>query len=174
MPDEDADGQKRQPQRVVREFQQRKRTLPRWEAANTTYSVRHSVLEHRPERLTTPGIAEIVRGALHFQDGRRCKLHFYTIMPTHIHVVLEPLPRNGGSIALPEIIHSVKSYSGQKVNALVGGRGPLWLGEGYNRMIRCYDEYIDWYSYILLNAPRAGLVDDPRDRPYWWERDWEE
>ncbi len=182
MPESQSHSVSRPPQRVVTEFQARRRTLPRWEAANTTYAIRFSVLEGRPERLTDPGIADIVRGSLHHQDGRRYGLHFYTIMSTHIHAVLAPLPRDGGSIPLPEITHALKSYTahqinklvgatGSLINKLVGATGSLWLDEGYNRMIRCQEEYWDWYNYIWLNPYKAGLVDDPDQWPFWWERE---
>ena len=163
-----ADGNR--PQRVVRQFQKRKRTLPRWEATNTVYSIRASVLPERRERLIAPEIAQVIRGALHFQQDRRCTLHFYSIMPTHVHVVLEPLPRDDGVVPLPEMMHSFKSYTAHQINRLSGTEGKFWLVEVFNRMIRSREEYWEWYEYIRLNAFRAGLVDDPDDWAYWWAR----
>ncbi len=120
--------------------------------------------------MTTPAIAEIVRSSLHHQDGRRYTLHFYNIMSTHVHLVLAPLSRGTGSIPLPEITHALKSYTAHQINKLVGADGQFWLDEGYNRIIRCREEYLDWYNYIRLNPCKAGLVDHPDDWPYWWER----
>ena len=167
---EDRPEQANHPQRVVREFQKRRRTLPRWECTNATYSVRSSLIRERRENLTRPDLASIVQGALHYQDGRRCALHFYSIMPDHLHAVIEPLPREDGCIPLPEIMHALKSFTAHQINRAVGRRGTLWLDEGFNRIIRSQEEYWDWYNYIWLNPWRAGLVDDPHDWPWWWER----
>ncbi len=129
MSQDESRTERQGPQRVVRGFQERKRTLPRWEAANVTYSVRASAREERSEELTQPGIAEIVRGSLHHQDGRRYTLHFYTIMSTHIHAVFAPLPRDDGSVPLPEIMHALKSFTAHPINKLTGTTGSFWLDE---------------------------------------------
>lgn len=161
---------KRSPQRVVRGFQRRMRTLPRWECVNATYSIRCSLLLERREDLTQEPAGGIVREALHYHDGRRDALHFYTIMPDHLHAVIEPLPREGGIIPLPEITHGLKSFTAHRINALAGVRGGLWLSESYSRIIRCSEEYWDWYNYIWLNPWRAVRGEDPHNWPWWWER----
>jgi len=165
-----SDESGRQPaQRVIREFQKRRRTLPRWEAPGSTYSVRASVARERCERLTDPRLGEIVQESLHYHDGRRYRLHFYCLMPDHLHAVLEPMPRDGGSVPLPEIMRAVKGFTARQINVLVGARGAFWLDEGFNRIIRCEEEYWHWYSYIRLNPVKAGLVDDPSEWRWWWE-----
>jgi len=128
------------PQRVVREFQKRRRTLPRWECAHAVYSVRASVRDDRREQLTQPEIAKIVQRSLHHQDGRRYSLHFYCLMRDHLHAAIEPLPREGGSIPLSEIMRTLKGFTARQINRLVGARGPFWLAEAYNRIIRCQEE----------------------------------
>jgi putative transposase len=158
------------PQRVVRQFQKRKRTLPRWEATNSVYSIRASILPERRQRLIAPAIAEVIQEALHFQHDRRCTLHFYSIMPNHVHVVIEPLARDDGVVPLPEIMHSFKSYTAHEINRIAATTGELWRTEVFNRMIRNREEYWEWYEYIRLNAFRAGLVEDPDGWPYWWAR----
>ncbi len=128
------------PQPVVREFQKPKRTLPRWEATNTVYSIRASVLPERRQRLIAPAIAGVIEQALHLQHDRRCKLHFYSIMPDHVHAVLEPLPKDGGVVPLPEIMHSFKSFTAHEVNRMSGVTGGFWRAEVFNRMIRNREE----------------------------------
>ena len=170
MSEQESGADRGVPQRVVRQFQKRRRTLPRWEATNTVYSIRASVLPERRERLIVPAIADVVRGALHYQHERRCTLHFYSIMPNHVHAVLEPLSRDDGVVPLPEIMHSFKSFTAHEINRIVRATGEFWLGEVFNRMIRDREEYWHWYEYIRLNAFSAGLVNDPEEWRYWWAR----
>ena len=162
--------EERGPQRVVNEFQMRKRTLPRWECPEAIYHVRAKVHPERPERLVAPALGEIVRRSLHHGDGSRYELHCYVLMPSHFHAILRPLRRNGGAIPLPEIMQSLKGATAHHINKLVGVTGAFWMAESYNRIIRCSDEYGETFDYIWRNPYAAGLVDDPDDWAWWWER----
>ena len=46
--------------------------------------------------LIQPAIAEKVKEAIHFGDGKEYELIAYTIMPNHVHVVFTPIEENVG------------------------------------------------------------------------------
>jgi len=160
----------RRPQRVIRDFQKRERTLPRWECPGATYHVRASIVPGRPERLTDPDIAEVVSKSLHHDDGGRYLLHCYVLMPDHFHAILQPAGRDDGSVPLPEIMNGIKGSTAHRINRLRKRRGSFWLAESYSRIIRCSSEY-DWtWHYIRTNPIAAGFVDLFHEWPWWWER----
>ncbi|NLO08205.1 MAG: hypothetical protein GX131_20460 [candidate division WS1 bacterium] len=158
------------PQRVIREFQARKRTLPRWECPEATYHVRASICRGRPERLVQPDIARIVTASLHHDDGIRYLLHCYVLMPDHFHAVLHALRRDDGFVPLSEIMQGIKSSTAHRINKLTGRTGSFWLAEGYTRIIRCAEEYRLTYHYIRCNPIAAGFVELPEEWDWWWER----
>ncbi|MBU2508330.1 MAG: hypothetical protein KJ799_16660 [Bacteroidetes bacterium] len=57
-----------------------------------------------PKWLLKPEIAEIVKEAIHFRDGKKYDLFAYTIMPNHVHLVIKPfVERSEVSNKLQEI-----------------------------------------------------------------------
>ncbi len=149
----------------------RKRTLPRWECPEATYHVRATVLRTRRERLVAPALANIVRDALHHDDGVRYVLHCYVIMPDHFHAILHPRRREDGFIPIPEIMRMIKGVSARRINLVAGASGSFWLNESYTRIIRCGDEYRETFHYIWCNPVAAGFVDHPDEWPWWWSRE---
>ncbi len=51
--------------------------------------------------LMRPEIAEIVKEALHYRDGRVIDLHAFCIMSNHVHVIFEPLSRSDWLRSIP-------------------------------------------------------------------------
>ena len=49
--------------------------------------------EFGPHWLAQPEIADIVKEALHYRDGKAFDLHAYSIMSNHVHVIFEPLSK---------------------------------------------------------------------------------
>lgn len=158
------------PDRVIRSFERHKRTLPRWERPGAIYHVRASVLPNRHERLVQAALGNVLRNALHYDDGRRYALHCYVIMPDQFHALLEPRRRDDGFIPVFEIMGMIKGVSARRINQRVGRSGPFWRDGSYTRIIRCSDEYAETYHYIWCNPFAAGLVEHPDEWPWWWER----
>jgi putative DNA methylase len=98
-------------------------------------------------------IASIVeQNILHF-DQMRYKLHAWVLMPNHVHVLLTP--HNG--ILLSEIVHTWKSYTAKKANAILGRTSSFWQQEYFDRMIRNEKHYYAAIEYIHNNPVKAGL-----------------
>jgi len=71
---------------------------------------------------------------------------------------------------LAKIIHSVKSFSSQKINRLEGNSGSLWQDERYDRIVRDEVEFLEKWQYICNNPLKEELVSQPEDYPWLYER----
>jgi putative transposase len=126
--------------------------------------------ETGPRWLSQPEIAEIVKEALHYRDGKVFDLHSYSIMSNHVHVVFASLIRSEYHSALPnksdcqsdlplnKIMQSLKRHTARRANSFLGREGAFWQDESYDRVIRDNDEYIRTVNYVLENPVNAGLV----------------
>lgn len=107
------------------------------------------------------GAAEIVRDALLHFDGVRYDLFSWVIMPNHIHFSFRPFE----GYALKDLMHTIKSYTSNKANQLLGRSGEFWFREYFDRQIRDGDHYLRTVRYIENNPVKAGLCVAPED----WE-----
>jgi REP-associated tyrosine transposase len=117
--------------------------------------------EFGPRWLAQSEIADIVKAALHYRDGKLLDLHAYCIMSNHVHVVFEPLSMSewhSDILPLHKIMQSLKRYTARQANMLLGREGAFWQDESYDRVIRDNNEYIRTVNYVLENPVKAGLV----------------
>lgn len=109
--------------------------------------------------LRYPEIAAMVRDALRFHDGKKYDLKAWVIMPNHAHILLVP---NEGE-HLDKILHSIKSYTAQKANKLLGRSGQFWQHESFDRYIRNAKHYQAVVRYIEENPVKAGFCSTPEE-----------
>lgn len=70
-----------------------------------------------PRFLAEPAVAQVVREAFHFLDGRLFELDVYCIMSNHVHVVFTPWEIGEGEyVPLSRIMHSLKRYTAREIN----------------------------------------------------------
>ena len=117
--------------------------------------------------LRNPRVAAIVQRALEHFDGIRYCLGPWVIMPNHVHLLVRPLV----GYALGAILHSWKSFTAKKINALLGGSGAVWQREYFDRMIRNYRHLLVAARYVYENPVVAGLVERAEDWPFSSVRD---
>lgn len=110
--------------------------------------------------LRESAVAAMVADALRYFEGQRYRLHAGCIMPNHVHAIVEPLP----GYALPELMHSWKSFTAKAANRLLGRTGDFWQQEYYDHLIRDEEDYAHAMRYLLENPAVAGL----RDWPWVW------
>ena len=103
--------------------------------------------------LAKPEAAEIVERALWFFNDERYSLHAYAVMPNHVHILLCLF--HGSDLA--RTMHSLKSFTSNEINKLVGRNGRLWEREYHDRIIRDSRDYDNTIRYILDNPAKAGL-----------------
>ena len=98
-------------------------------------------------------IATMVRNSLLFHDKEKYDLQSWVIMPNHSHILLSP--REGHH--LDEIEHSIKSYTANEANKILGRRGQFWAIECFDRYIRDWRHFNAVVKYIENNPVKAGL-----------------
>ena len=151
-----------------------RRCLPHIRNAGRTYHVRFSVLAAR-HTLDQEWKFAIVEEALLFRHKKQCLNHGYIVMPDHVHVVLQPLPIEGGNVMatrldqyhnLEDIVAGMKKHTSLEINRRSGDSGRLWETEYFDRIVRGEKDLEELIDYIHHNPVRWGLVDKPED--YRW------
>lgn len=112
--------------------------------------------------LRRPDIAEIVEQTLLHFDGQRYRLLAWTIMPNHVHVLIESLDSN----SLGVIISSWKRFSARAANRFLGRSGSFWQDDYWDTYIRNERHLESTIAYIENNAVKAGIVTDAADWPW--------
>ncbi len=114
--------------------------------------------------LRRPDIASLVQNALIYHHDRSYDLHAWVIMPNHGHVLATQLPGKH----LPDILHSIKSYTATTANKILSRRGAFWQHESFDRYIRNYKHYANVIEYIENNPVKAGLCERKEDWQWQW------
>jgi putative DNA methylase len=117
---------------------------------------------HGEAWLRDAGIADTVERALLYFDGTRYRLHSWVVMPNHVHVIATPLEH----WSLADIVHSWKSFTAKKANAILKRSGSFWAREYYDRVIRDEGHHADAIAYVARNPVKAGLCRRPEDWRY--------
>ena len=97
--------------------------------------------------------AEIVANAMLHFNHQRYELDDWVIMPNHVHVLVKPVGEN----KLPDILHSWKSFTANKINEKIGTKGQLWMHESYDHIVRNERALVAIRNYIRQNPVKAGL-----------------
>lgn len=100
-------------------------------------------------QLRLPEIRSIVENAFSYFDSTRYRLLSYVIMPNHVHILFEPITPN----LLPDILHSLKSFTANKINKALGLTGPLWMRDYHDRLIRS-EKHLFWAQRYIANNPK--------------------
>jgi putative transposase len=89
------------------------------------------------------------------------KYHFrlsnFCVMPTHIHLLIEP----GEGTNLSMIMHWIKTQSAKSWNFIHGSKNHLWGDRYFARAIQDPEDYEKVMRYIDQNAVEAGLCLTP-------------
>src|SRR5258706_4890470 len=98
--------------------------LERIALSNRPESLRDELLDQGAGAcwLRRSDIAEVVEQSLFVFDGDRYRLHAWTIMPNHVHVLFTVLTRS----TLSDIVGSWKKYTARQSNRLLGRAGRFW------------------------------------------------
>lgn len=104
-------------------------------------------------------IAQTVEDCLKYFHEEKYKLISWVIMPNHVHCLLLPLE----NIELEKITHSIKSFSAQKANKILGRKGQFWQHESFDRYIRNAEHYKNVIKYIENNPVKANLCEKAED-----------
>jgi len=83
----------------------------------------------------------------------------YCFMPTHIHLILRQLKKDGISIFMSRVLNSYTRYFNLKNKR----KGPLWESRFKNVEVGTDEQLLHLTRYIHLNPVTANLVEDPQD-----------
>jgi putative transposase len=83
----------------------------------------------------------------------------YCFMPTHIHLVLQQLKKDGISIFMSKVLNSYTRYFNLKNKR----KGPLWESRFKNVEVGTDEQLLHLTRYLHLNPVTANLVEDPSD-----------
>jgi REP element-mobilizing transposase RayT len=74
---------------------------------------------------------EITLSAIRYWDGKRIDLDGAVVMNNHVHAMF----RIADGSTLSDLMHSIKSFSSNQINRLLGRKGQLWLDESFDHII---------------------------------------
>ncbi|CAN5315895.1 MAG: REP-associated tyrosine transposase [Pyrinomonadaceae bacterium] len=95
-------------------------------------------------------------------DSERYRLSAWVVMPNHVHLLATP----SNNHTLSGIIHSLKSYTAQEANKLLGRKGQFWQEDYFDRYIRNAEHFARATAYIENNPVKACLCETARDWPF--------
>jgi putative transposase len=147
----------------AKDFRIYRRRLPHYEQPGSVYFVTFKTAE---EFALSDEAKDIVFDSIKFHAEKKYKLFACVVMETHDHIILNPLEVGEATFSLAQILHSIKSYSANRIQRLLNKKGNVWLGENYDRIIRDDEDYQEKFNYIVNNPLKAGLVERPED--YRW------
>ena len=109
---------------------------------------------------------------IHF-DGKRYDLFAACVMPDHVHILFRPLPKADGTQgnpvfwSLPELMHSVKSFTGREINKLENAKGTqVWENEYHDRLMRSDADVEEKFLYICRNPWTENVVGPHEQYPW--------
>jgi|ERR1700676_1314121 len=88
-------------------------------------------------------------------------LYGYVVMPTHLHLLLDP-----GEQALSDILRNYKSKAALSLVNLGTRHGPFWQPRYFDSICRHARNFGEKLEYIHNNPVEAKLVSRPEDWPW--------
>ena len=81
----------------------------------------------------------------------------YCLMPTHFHLIVKQLDKNGISIFISKVLNSYTRY----FNTIHKRKGPLWESEFQSVLVISDEQLLHLTRYIHLNPVTAHLINKP-------------
>ncbi len=108
--------------------------------------------------LRRPEVAGQVEQILRAEDGQAYRLRAWTLMPNHVHIVVDVW-----QTPLARLLHLWKGRSSHAANQLLQRRGTFWEREYFDTLIKDKAHLRKAIRYTEANPMKAGLVRDPRE-----------
>jgi carbamoylphosphate synthase large subunit/REP element-mobilizing transposase RayT len=156
------------PQTLIKQWQEEREAWLKHHPKPWDEKTKHEYDERFPERrdrwlddghgsclLRDRHTAEIVAKTIRQFDGERYFVDSFVVMPNHVHVLVQPKAQHN----LSEILHSWKSFSAKEINQALKRKGPVWMDENYDHIVRDYSELCRQREYIRNNPVKAKLSD---------------
>lgn len=149
-----------------------RRRLPHFERPWAKYMITVATRNHRV--FSSKARDAVLESLLRWKD-HRYGLYAACVMPDHIHLLIEPMVEKeddeGKAVffSLSKILHTIKSFTANRINKIEGASGAVWEAESFDRMIRSESDLQEKFQYITHNPWDADLVKPGADYPWvWW------
>jgi RecG-like helicase/REP element-mobilizing transposase RayT len=156
----------------VSDVRYHRRHLPHFERPWAKYMITMSTRNHR---VLSPEARDIILESILRWNDHRYALYAACVMPDHAHLLIEPMVEREGDkgdgmfFSLSKILHTIKSFTANRVNKVESASGPVWETESFDRMIRSESDLQEKFQYIARNPWDAGVVKPGEDYPWvWW------
>ena len=149
----------------------RRRNLLRFERPWAKYAITFTTRSHR--QLSTEARDIVLESLLRWKD-RRYELYGACVMPDHVHFLIEPMIERDGDCGNPiffpvsKILHSIKSFTANRINKIENSNEPVWETESFDRLIRSESDLQEKFNYISRNPWDAGVVGSDQDYQWLW------
>jgi putative transposase len=148
----------------ITNFRISRRNLSHWEYPGSTYFVTYKTA---PGFLLNNTQKDIVYRSIIYFEEKKYLLHAFVVMSTHVHMIISPQKISENNYySLAQIMHSIKSFSANRIRKDLNIINKVWLDEKYERIVRNDDELVEEMSYIVNNPVKDGIVAKPEE--YEW------
>jgi alanyl-tRNA synthetase/REP element-mobilizing transposase RayT len=149
-----------------------RRNLPHFEKP---WAIYHLIFKTRDHFLLTPAARQITLDALTHFHRDRYELFAASVMPNHVHLLLQPWPKENNSEGKPlfwsigDLMHSIKSYTAKAINKLDESQGrSVWQEETFDRFMRSQSDLEEKFHYVCRNPWEDGLVKEGEEYAFVW------
>jgi RecG-like helicase/REP element-mobilizing transposase RayT len=148
-----------------------RRSLPHFERPCAKYAITFATRNHR--QLSAKARDIVLESLLRWKD-RRYELYAACVMPDHVHLLIEPMIEREGNDANPvffslsKILHSIKSFTANRINKIDNVREAVWETESFDRLIRSESDLQEKFQYITRNPWDTGVVKHGEDYRWVW------
>ncbi len=156
----------------VSEARYHRRRLPHFDRPWAKYMITMSTRNHRV--LTTRSRDAVLESILRWRN-HRYGLYAACVMPDHAHMLIEPMVEREGDegsavfFSLSKILHTIKSFTANRVNKFEKTTGAVWETESFDRLIGSESDLQEKFQYIARNPWDSGAVNPGVDYPWvWW------
>ena len=137
---------------------------PRWKDSNSIYFLTFCTFKHR-KILHHTGIPIFIIEDLNYYSKIIKELIAYTILPDHLHVLIEVEEGN----TLSKFLQSFKTHSSKKIQEVIGrNNNPIWQRGTMDHCIRTSSANTDFENHLkyLFYNSQKHLGKSPKDFPY--------
>ena len=103
----------------------------------------------------------LVEQLIECRDRGFYKLHSFTVMPEHLHILLTP----GEQSSLEKAMMMIKGGASHRIKKELLYQSPIWMERFHDRWIRDLTEYRLRKQYIEQNPVKAGFAARAADYP---------
>ncbi len=145
--------------------------LPHFERPWAKYAITIATRQHRI--LSEAARAVVMESILRWKD-QRFALFAACVMPDHVHLLIEPMVERHGDdgtsvfFSLGKILHTIKSFTANRINKIEKTTGAVWERESFDRVIRSESDLREKFEYVTSNPWKSNVIAPGKDYKWVW------